>query len=49
MFVTWDAALSILAGQAQFERLVAVLDKFPYIITADTSLAPVLQQTGTDH
>lgn len=45
VYNTWGDLLSTLAGQAQSERLVVVLDEFPYLIAANPSLASVLQRT----
>ena len=45
VYNTWDDLLGTLAKQAQTERLVVVLDEFPYLATADPSLASILQRT----
>ncbi|HEX9386975.1 MAG TPA: ATP-binding protein, partial [Anaerolineales bacterium] len=42
---TWDDLLNTLAKQAQSERLVVVIDEFPYLVAADPSLASILQRT----
>lgn len=44
VYNTWDDLLSILARQSQFERLVVVLDEFPYLVAAGPSLASILQR-----
>lgn len=44
IYPSWQAALLALAELAQRERLVAVLDEFPYLVTADPSLPSVLQR-----
>ena len=44
VYNTWDDLLSTLAGQAQSERLVVVLDEFPYLVAAHPSLASILQR-----
>ena len=45
VYNTWDDLLSTLARQAQTDRLVVVLDEFPYLVAADPSLASILQRT----
>ncbi|HLF72839.1 MAG TPA: DUF234 domain-containing protein [Anaerolineales bacterium] len=45
VYNTWDDLLNTLARQAQSERLVVVLDEFPYLVAADPSLASILQRT----
>jgi len=45
VYNTWDDLLGTLAKQAQSERLVVVLDEFPYLTGADPSLASILQRT----
>lgn len=45
VYNTWDDLLTTLARQAQSERLVVVLDEFPYLVAADPSLASILQRT----
>lgn len=45
VYNTWDDLLGTLAKQAQSERLVVVLDEFPYLTAADPSLASILQRT----
>ncbi len=45
VYNTWDDLLTTLAKQAQSERLVVVLDEFPYLVAADPSLASILQRT----
>ncbi len=45
VYNTWDDLLNTLAKQAQSERLVVVIDEFPYLVSADPSLASILQRT----
>ena len=45
VYNTWDDLLNTLAKQAQSERLVVVIDEFPYLVAADPSLASILQRT----
>jgi hypothetical protein len=45
VYNTWDDLLTTLARQTQAERLVVVLDEFPYLVAADPSLASILQRT----
>ncbi|MEW6401804.1 MAG: ATP-binding protein [Chloroflexota bacterium] len=45
VYNTWDDLLNALAKQAQSERLVVVIDEFPYLVAADPSLASILQRT----
>ncbi|MGH8933812.1 MAG: ATP-binding protein [Egibacteraceae bacterium] len=40
---TWDAALGYLLARARDERLLVVLDEFPYLCEADPALASTLQ------
>jgi AAA+ ATPase superfamily predicted ATPase len=42
---TWDDLLSTLAKQAQSERLVVVIDEFPYLVAAGPSLTSILQRS----
>jgi uncharacterized protein len=44
VYNTWDDLLNTLAKQAQSERLVVVIDEFPYLVAADPSLASILQR-----
>src|SRR6266540_6423507 len=37
VYNTWDDLLNTLAKQAQSERLVVVIDEFPYLVAADPS------------
>jgi AAA+ ATPase superfamily predicted ATPase len=41
---TWDDLLNTLAQQAQSERLIVVIDEFPYLITAYPPLGSILQR-----
>jgi AAA+ ATPase superfamily predicted ATPase len=45
VYNTWDDLLTTLAKQAQSERLIVVLDEFPYLVAAYPSLASILQRT----
>ena len=45
VYNTWDDLLNTLAMQAQTERLVVVIDEFPYLVAADPSLTSILQRT----
>jgi AAA+ ATPase superfamily predicted ATPase len=44
VYNTWDDLLITLAHQAQDERLVVVLDEFPYLAAAHPPLASILQR-----
>lgn len=44
VYNTWDDLFTTLARQAQLERLVVVLDEFPYIVAAYPPLASILQR-----
>ena len=44
VYNTWDDLLTTLARQAQEERLVVVLDEFPYLVAAYPPLASILQR-----
>ena len=44
VYNTWDDLLNTLAKQAQTERLVVVLDEFPYLVAAHPPLASILQR-----
>lgn len=44
VYSTWEDLLHALAQAAQNERLVVVLDEFPYLVTAHPPLATVLQR-----
>jgi len=44
VYSTWEDLLHALAQAAQGERLVVVLDEFPYLITAHPPLATILQR-----
>ena len=44
VYATWEDLLVTLARGAQAERLVVVLDEFPYLVTAHPPLASVLQR-----
>jgi uncharacterized protein len=44
VYNTWEDLLNTLANQAQSERLVVVIDEFPYLVAADPSLASILQR-----
>jgi hypothetical protein len=44
VYNTWDDLFNTLANQAQSERLVVVIDEFPYLVAADPSLASILQR-----
>ena len=48
VYNTWDDLLNTLVKQAQSERLVVVLDEFPYLAAADPSVSSILQRTW-DH
>ena len=45
VYNTWDDLLNTLAKQAESERLVVVLDEFPYLVAGDPSFASILQRT----
>jgi len=47
-FSSWDAALSYLGAQAERERLLVVLDEFPYLVASEPAL-PSLIQRFWDH
>jgi AAA+ ATPase superfamily predicted ATPase len=44
VYNTWDDLFETLARQAQAERLVVVLDEFPYLVAAYPPLASILQR-----
>ncbi|MDM7987962.1 MAG: ATP-binding protein, partial [Smithella sp.] len=44
VYSTWEDLLHALAQAAQGERLVVVLDEFPYLVTAHPPLATILQR-----
>jgi hypothetical protein len=44
VYSTWEDLLNTLAQAAQSERLVVVLDEFPYLVTAHPPLATILQR-----
>ena len=44
VYSTWEDLLNALAQAAQNERLVVVLDEFPYLVTAHPPLATILQR-----
>ena len=44
VYSTWDDLFLALARAAQTERLVVVLDEFPYMVTAHPPLASILQR-----
>jgi uncharacterized protein len=44
LYATWEDLLQALAQAAQNERLVVVLDEFPYLVTAHPPLASILQR-----
>ena len=44
IYNTWDDLLNTLANQAQSERLVVVIDEFPYLLAAAPFLASILQR-----
>ena len=44
VYNSWDDLLTTLARQAQDERLVVVLDEFPYLVAAYPPLASILQR-----
>ncbi|HQJ32764.1 MAG TPA: ATP-binding protein, partial [Anaerolineaceae bacterium] len=44
VYSTWEDLLHALAQAAQSERLVVVLDEFPYLVTAHPPLATILQR-----
>ena len=44
IYNTWYDLLNTLVKQAQTERLVVVLDEFPYLIAADPSISSILQR-----
>ncbi len=44
VYNTWDDLLTTLARQSQDERLVVVLDEFPYLVAAYPPLASILQR-----
>ena len=44
VYSTWEDLLHALAQTAQSERLVVVLDEFPYLVTAHPPLATILQR-----
>jgi len=44
VYSTWEDLLHALAQAAQTDRLVVVLDEFPYLVTAHPPLATILQR-----
>ena len=44
VYSTWEDVFQALARAAQSERLVVVLDEFPYMVTAHPPLASILQR-----
>jgi AAA+ ATPase superfamily predicted ATPase len=44
IYNTWDDLLNTLAKQSQSERLVVVLDEFPYLVASDPSISSILQR-----
>jgi AAA+ ATPase superfamily predicted ATPase len=44
VYTSWDDLFTTLARQAQNERLVVVLDEFPYLVAAYPPLASILQR-----
>lgn len=44
VYNSWDDLFATLAGQAQKERLIVVLDEFPYLVAAYPPLASILQR-----
>ena len=44
IYATWDDLFQALARAAQTERLVVVLDEFPYMVAAHPPLASILQR-----
>jgi AAA+ ATPase superfamily predicted ATPase len=44
VYATWDDLIMTLARQSQSERLVVVLDEFPYMVAAHPPLASILQR-----
>ena len=48
VYNTWDDLLTTLVKQAQSERLVVVLDEFPYLAAAEPSVSSILQRVW-DH
>ena len=44
VYATWDDLFTTLARQSQSERLVVVLDEFPYMVAAHPPLASILQR-----
>jgi AAA+ ATPase superfamily predicted ATPase len=44
VYNTWDDLFSTLAQQAQSERLVVVIDEFPYLVAAHPPLGSILQR-----
>ncbi|MHB8088725.1 MAG: ATP-binding protein, partial [Anaerolineaceae bacterium] len=45
VYSSWEALFQALGQAAQKERLVVVLDEFPYMVAAHTPLASILQKT----
>jgi AAA+ ATPase superfamily predicted ATPase len=48
LYGSWEDLFNVLARLAQTERLVVVLDEFPYLVAAYPPLASVLQRVW-DH
>ena len=44
VYNTWDDLFGALAGQAQSERFIVVLDEFPYLVAAHPPLGSILQR-----
>ncbi len=49
VYSTWESLFDALAQAAQAERLVVVLDEFPYLIAAYPPLASILQRLWDNH
>jgi AAA+ ATPase superfamily predicted ATPase len=47
VYSSWEALFQALGQAAQKERLVVVLDEFPYMVTAHPPLASILQKSWT--
>lgn len=43
-FPTWDAAFTYLGERAHRERLIVVLDEFPYLVEAEPALPSIIQR-----
>ena len=42
-FENWNAAFDFVANKAQNERIILVLDEFPYLANANKSIPSILQ------